>query len=67
MKADHVQASGMGQFFAALREREILLDNPQRSRPMLYLKYWGSDYPYLPGIRQQKRWLPVPVHSTPDT
>ena len=66
MSANHVEASGMDQFLAALREREMLLDIPQRSRPMLYLKYWGSDYPYLPGTKQQKRWLPVPVRSTPD-
>jgi len=65
MRPNHVEASGMGQFLTALREREMLLNNPQRSRPMLYLKYWGSDYPYLPGTEQQKRWLPVPVYATP--
>jgi hypothetical protein len=63
MRPNHVEASGMGQFLTALREREMLLNNPQRSRPMLYLKYWGSDYPYLQGREMQKRWLPVVVKS----
>jgi len=37
---------------------------PDSSKPpMLYLKCWGSDYPYLQGVKQQRRWLPVPVAS----
>ncbi|MGE5838915.1 MAG: hypothetical protein ACM34H_03200 [Deltaproteobacteria bacterium] len=32
---------------------------------MLYLKCWGSDYPYLYGAEQPKRWLPFVVESAP--
>jgi hypothetical protein len=63
MRPNHVEASGMGQFLAALRERETLLHNSQASGPMLYLKCWGSDYPYLQGKERQNRWLPVVVES----
>jgi hypothetical protein len=55
----------IGQFIIVLEEQESESLNPHQGRSVLYLKSWGSDYPYLQGVEQQKRWLPVPVNSRP--
>jgi hypothetical protein len=65
MRTNSLGPSVIGQFLGTLKDRGTELPYSQSSRPMLYLKYWGSDYPYLQGAEQQKRWLPVPVDSTP--
>jgi hypothetical protein len=63
MRANHLEHAVIGQFFAALKDRRTDLPHSHNSRPMLYLKCWGSDYPYLHGFEPQTRWLPVPVDS----
>ena len=65
MRTNSLESSVFGQFLGTLKDRGTELPYSQSSRPMLYLKCWGSDYPYLQGVEQQKRWLPVPVDSTP--
>jgi hypothetical protein len=65
MRTNSLEPSVIGQFLGTLKDRGTELPYSQSSRPMLYLKYWGSDYPYLQGVEQQKRWLPVPVDSRP--
>jgi len=53
----------MDRFLVALKERGAVFHNPQRSGSVLYLKCWGSDYPYLQGVEEQKRLLPAVVPS----
>jgi hypothetical protein len=65
MRLNHLQPFVIGQFLAALKDRGTVLSCPQSNRPVLYLKCWGSDYPYLQGREKQNRWLPVVVKSQP--
>jgi hypothetical protein len=53
------------QFVIPLEEETRESFNPQIRKPLLYLKCWGADYPYLQGVEQQYRWLPVVVKSPP--
>jgi hypothetical protein len=39
--------------------------NPPSAQKVLFLKCWGSDYPYLQTCEKQERWLPVLVVSGP--
>jgi hypothetical protein len=65
MRTIVLETSVIGQFLATLKDRGSELPSLQTGRPVLYLKCWGSDYPYLQGVGQQKRWLPAPVGSKP--
>jgi len=65
MRTTSLEPSVFGQFFGALKDRGTELPYSQSSRPMLYLKCWGSDYPYLQGREKQNLWLPVVVKSPP--
>jgi hypothetical protein len=65
MRLSNLETHVIGQFLFTLKNKGTESLNPHRGRPVLYLKCWGSDYPYLQGLEQQKRWLPVPVDSTP--
>lgn len=65
MRSSNLEASVIGRYLAALKGRGTELPHLQSSTPVLYLRCWGSDYPYLQGVEQQKRWLPVPVDSAP--
>lgn len=63
MRTNNLRTSVMGHFLATLEDRGTELPYLQGGKPVLYLKCWGSDYPYLQGLEQQKRCLPVPVDS----
>ena len=63
MRTNSLESSVFGQFLDTSKDRGTELPYFQSSRPMLYLKCWGSDYPYLQGREQQKRCLPVPADS----
>jgi hypothetical protein len=65
MRSSNLETSVIGQFLATLKDRGTELSYPQSSRPVLYLKCWGSDYPYLQGGEMQTRWLPAVVKSSP--
>jgi len=65
MRVTNLDTRVIDQFVLALREQGRESLNPQIRKPLLFLKCWGSDYPYLQGVEQQKRWLPVVVDSTP--
>jgi hypothetical protein len=64
MRISNLQARVTEYFFHTLQEQGSRSLNPQSGRPVLYLKCWGSDYPYL-GVEQQKQWLPVVMDSPP--
>ena len=49
--------------FHTLKEQGSRSLNPHSGSPLLYLKCWESDYPYLREVEQQKRCLPVLVDS----
>ena len=66
MRTNSLESSVFGQFLGTLKDRGTELPYSQSSRPVLYLKYWGSDYPYLQGGAMQKHWLPVPVGARPN-
>ena len=66
MRSSNFETSVIGQFLATLKDRRTELPYPKSSRPVLYLKCWGSDYPYLQGGEMQKRSLPVPVGARPN-
>jgi len=66
MRPSNLETSVIGQFLATLKDRGTELPYPQSIKPVLYLKCWGSDYPYLQGGEMQKRWLPVPVGARPN-
>jgi hypothetical protein len=55
----------MKNLLGTLKERGTELPYSQSSRPVLYLKCWGSDYPYLQRVEQEKRWLPARMDSSP--
>lgn len=59
MSSNNLERSVIDQFLAALKDRRTELPYPQIRGPVLYLKCWGSDYPYLQGVEQEKRWLPA--------
>jgi hypothetical protein len=63
MEFGHLKERVIGQFVIVLKEQESESLKPHRAKPALYLKCWGSDYPYLQGLEQQKRWLPVVADS----
>jgi hypothetical protein len=64
MRPNHFGIHMVDRFLTAPIERRFESLKPEsRKPPMLYLKCWGSDYPYLQGLEQQKRCLPVPVDS----
>ena len=63
MRTSSLEPSVIGRFLATLKDRGTDLPYPPNSRPVLYLKCWGSDYPYLQGVVQQKRWLPAVMDS----
>jgi len=65
MRVTNLDTRVIDQFVLGLREQGRESFNPQIRKPLLFLKCWGSDYPYLQGVEQQKRWLPVVVDSTP--
>jgi hypothetical protein len=65
MRESNLETYVIDRFILSLREQGKQWINPPIRKPVLYLKCWGSDYPYLQGLEQQKRWLPVPVDSTP--
>jgi hypothetical protein len=65
MRVSNLQTHVTDQFVLTLKEQGIESVKPHRREPVLYLKCWGSDYLYLRGVEQQKRWLPVPVDSAP--
>ena len=63
MSTRTLESSGIGQLMGALKERGTEFPCLQGARPVLYLKCWESDYPYLQGVEQQRRWLPIVVDS----
>jgi len=66
MRPNHFGIQMVDRFLAAPTERGFeSLKPPSSKPPVLYLKCWGPDYPYLRGGEQHKRWLPVPVDSAP--
>jgi len=65
MRISNLQARVTDQFFFTLKDQGTQSLNPQRSKPLLYLKCWGSDYPYLQRVEEQKQWLPVVMDSAP--
>ena len=65
MKVNNLEPFRISQVFVSLKDRGTELPYPQSAGPLLYLKCWGSDYPYLQGIEQEKRWLPAPMDSAP--
>jgi|GEM_PF-3564422 hypothetical protein len=65
MRPNTLENSVLGQFLAALKDRRTEVPYPQSAGPLLYLKCWGSDYPYLQGVEQEKRWLPALMDSAP--
>jgi hypothetical protein len=50
-------------FFHTLRDQGSRSLNPRKDSPLLYLRRWGLDYPYLGGVEPQKRWLPLVGNS----
>jgi hypothetical protein len=64
MSIGNLETRVIDQFVLTLKEQRTESLTPYRRSPLLYLKCWGSDYPYL-GMEQQKRWLPVMVAKTP--
>jgi len=64
MRISNLETYVIDQFVLTLKEKRTESHNLHRGKPVLYLKCWGSDYPYL-GVEQQKRWLPVVVNSAP--
>jgi len=64
MRISNLETHGIDQFFLTLKQKAPESLNLQSGAPILYLKCWDSDYPYL-GVEQQKRWLPVMVARTP--
>jgi len=67
MRANSFEPSVIGRFFGTPKDQRTDLPYSQSGRPVLYLKYWGSDYPYLQGVGEQKRWLPVAMRSSPQS
>ena len=65
MRTIVLETSVIDQFLATLKDRGAELPSPRTGRPVLYLKCWGCDYPYLQGVERQERCLPVPVNSKP--
>ena len=65
MRATDLDTRVIDQFVLTLKEQARESFNPQTRKPLLYLKCWGSDYPYLQRVEQEKRWLPAPVGSMP--
>ena len=65
MRTNNLEPSVIGQFLGALKDRGTVWPYPQSGRPVLYLKCWGSDYPYLQRGEVYKNWLPVLVKSPP--
>ena len=65
MRLCNLETYLIDRFVLTLGEQGRKSINPQIRKPVLYLKCWGSDYPYLRGIEQKKRWLPVPLDSKP--
>ena len=63
MRLTNLETHGIDQFLFTLKKTESESLNPHGGKPVQYLKCWGSDYPYLQGLEQQKRCLPVPVDS----
>jgi hypothetical protein len=61
MEYGHLKERVIGQFVVVVNEQECESINPHEGKSVLYLKSWGSDYPYLRGAGEQRRWLPVPV------
>jgi hypothetical protein len=64
MELSHFQNRKISEFVIGLNGQGFRLPSDRKGRPVLYLKCWGSDYPYLQGVGQQKRWLPVEVDFT---
>jgi len=63
MRFSNLETRVIDPFFLTLREQGSQSINPQIRKPLLYLKCWGSDYPYLQGLGRQERWLPAVVPS----
>jgi hypothetical protein len=67
MRQSNLEPTPIGQFLATLRDRGNELPCSPSGKSVLYLKCWGSDYPYLQDIQQQRRWLPVVMPSARGT
>jgi len=63
MSTHNLESSVIGQLIETVKERGTELPCLQSARPVLYLKCWGPDYPYLQGVELQRRWLPIVVDS----
>jgi hypothetical protein len=61
MRANPLEGFRIGPFLAAEKDRGTQGPLPRDQRSTLYLKCWGSDYPYLQGLEPRKRWLPAKV------
>jgi hypothetical protein len=64
MSISNLETHGIDQFVLTLKEKRTESHNLHSGKPVLYLKCWGSDYPYL-GVEQQKRWLPAVMDLAP--
>jgi hypothetical protein len=67
MRLNHPETRMTESFFHTLKDQGSRSLNPYNHSPLLYLKCWGSDYPYLLEVEQQKRWLPLVVTSASST
>jgi len=65
MRLGHPETCRTKYFFHTLKDQGSRSLNPHKESPLLYLKSWGLDYPYLCGVEQPKRWLPFVVNSAP--
>ena len=65
MRTNNLEPSVIGRFLGTLKDRRTEMPYFRNERPVLYLKCWGSDYPYLQGGELHKNWLPVVVKSPP--
>jgi hypothetical protein len=65
MRLSHPETYMTDYFFHTLKEQGNGSLNLHHDSPLLCLKCWGLDYPYLPGVEQQKRWLPLVVNPAP--
>jgi hypothetical protein len=65
MEMSHFENRVIGHFLIVINQQGSKSLYSHKSKPVLYLKCWGSDYPYLQAVEEKKRWLPVPMDSKP--
>ena len=66
MRPNYFSVHVVDRLPAATTERGSESPGPDSGKPpILYLKCWEMDYPYLRGGDQHKRWLPAVVDSAP--